>query len=152
MRATRRTLLGAALLFMGAATVSMHARADQPVVHHAVIHVGVNESAAMNNALNYATNVAKFYADKGEQVRIEVHANGPGLHMLRADTSPVKGRLLVFAARMPQVTFTGCNLAKQAMQSAEGKEITLIAGASTVPAGAVHLIELQEQGWSYLKP
>ena len=45
----------------------------------------------MNLALNNATNVVQYYKDLGEKVTIEVVTFGPGLHMLRDDTSPVKG-------------------------------------------------------------
>src|SRR5215831_178947 len=47
------------------------------------------KAAAMNLALNNATNVTKYYKDLGEKVKVEVITFGPGLHMLRADTSPV---------------------------------------------------------------
>jgi len=152
MRLTRRIVLGVALLATALTTLSLHTLADKAPGHRTVIHVGTNDPEAMNNALNYATNVTKFYADKGEQVSVEILANGPGLHMLRADTSPVKGRLLVFASRMPQVAFSGCGVAKRTMESQEGKEVTLVSAAKVVPSGAVRLIELQEQGWSYLRP
>ena len=47
----------------------------------------------MNLALNNATNVAQYYKDLDEKVAIEVITFGPGLHMLRDDTSPVKARI-----------------------------------------------------------
>ena len=44
----------------------------------------------MTLALNNATNVEQYYKSLGEKVEIEVVTFGPGLHMLRDDTSPVK--------------------------------------------------------------
>ncbi len=44
----------------------------------------------MNLALNNAANVARDFTARGQQVEIEIVAYGPGLHMLRDDTSPVK--------------------------------------------------------------
>ena len=38
------------------------------------------------------------------------------------------------------------------MEKAEGKEVTLIPEATIVPAGVVRLLELQEQGWAYMRP
>ena len=40
----------------------------------------------------------------------------------------------------------------KAMEKAEGKEIVLVLGTRVVPAGIVRLVNLQEQGWSYIKP
>ena len=39
-----------------------------------------------------------------------------------------------------------------AMKKAEGKDIPLVSQAKVVPAGVVRLMELQEKGWSYVRP
>jgi len=38
------------------------------------------------------------------------------------------------------------------MSKVEGKEIPLISEAKVVKSGVVRVMELQEQGWSYVKP
>jgi intracellular sulfur oxidation DsrE/DsrF family protein len=38
------------------------------------------------------------------------------------------------------------------MEKREGKPVPLIAEATIVPAGVVRLMELQEQGYAYVKP
>jgi intracellular sulfur oxidation DsrE/DsrF family protein len=38
------------------------------------------------------------------------------------------------------------------MEKAEGHPVQIISQASVVPAGVVRLSELQEQGWSYIRP
>ena len=58
--------------------------------HHLILQVNSNDPAAMNLALNNAMNVTQYYGETGENVKIEVVTFGPGLHMLRDDTSPVK--------------------------------------------------------------
>src|SRR5438874_1499810 len=65
--------------------------------HHLILQVNVNDPAMMNLALNNATNVAQYYNDRGEKATIEVVTFGPGLHMLRDDTSPVKARIKTIA-------------------------------------------------------
>src|ERR1700747_1898533 len=74
--------------------------------HRVVIQVTQNDPAIMNMALNNAENLTKYYRDKGEQIEIELVAYGPGLHMLRSDTSPVRSRLAVLA--MENMTFSAC--------------------------------------------
>src|SRR5262245_39770578 len=61
--------------------------------HRLILQVNTNDPAAMNLALNNAANVDQYYSDRGEPVEIEIIAFGPGLHMLRDDTSPVKDRI-----------------------------------------------------------
>ena len=65
--------------------------------HRLILQVNSNDPAMMNLALNNATNVAQYYKDLGEKVTIEVVTFGPGLHMLRDDTSPVKARIETIA-------------------------------------------------------
>src|SRR5262245_61618579 len=61
--------------------------------HKVAIQVNQNDKAVMDLALNNVRNIAEYYKEKGESVSIEVVAYGPGLHMLRSDTSPVKERI-----------------------------------------------------------
>ena len=70
--------------------------------HRLILQVNSNEPAMMNLALNNATNVAQYYKDLGEKVTIDVVTFGPGLHMLRDDTSPVKARIEALAVSSPE--------------------------------------------------
>ena len=121
-------------------------------LHRLILQVNTNEPAMMNLALNNATNVAQYYNDLGEKVTIEVVTFGPGLHMLRDDTSPVKERVKSIAASTPAISFKACGNTQENMHRAEKKEIPLIPEATIVKSGVVRVMELQEQGWTYVKP
>jgi uncharacterized protein len=122
--------------------------------HRIVIQVDQNDPAMMNLALNNATNVIDYYRAKGVSVNVDLVTYGPGLHMLRDDTSPVKDRIkqLKATAFPSTVQFSACNNTKENMEKKEGKPVSIVADAVIVPSGVVHLMELQEQGWSYLRP
>jgi intracellular sulfur oxidation DsrE/DsrF family protein len=126
--------------------------AEKP--HRVTIQVDQNDPGVMNLALNNASNVIDYYRNKGEDVQVEVVAYGPGLNMLRDDTSPVKDRIkqLKELAFPSSIRFSACNVTKQGMEKREGHAITLVPQASLVPSGVVRLMELQEQGWNYVKP
>ena len=126
--------------------------ATQDKKHRLVLQVNTNDPASMNLALNNATNVAQYYKQLGEKVKIEVVTFGPGLHMLRDDTSPVKARIEVMALSTPEVSFKACGNTKENMQKAENKNIPIIAQAEVVKSGVVRVMELEEQGWTYVKP
>ena len=146
----RTVVLG--LMLLASLAVTYSSAAQDKRAHHVAIQVDVNDPAVMNLALNNAQNISQYYSDRGEKVTIEVVTFGPGLHMLRDDTSPVKSRVKSFSESMPNVAFSACDNTKVAMQKAEGKEISLVPQAKLVPSGAVRLVELQEEGWSYLRP
>ena len=141
----------AALLLAPLASASL--AADQKP-HRVAIQVDQNDPQVMNLALNNATNVIEHYRGKNEEVEIDIVTYGPGLHMLRDDTSPVKDRLkrLKELAFPGKVQFSACNNTKQGMEKTEGKSVPIVSDATIVPSGVVRLMELQEQGWSYVRP
>ena len=120
--------------------------------HRLVLQVNTSEPATMNLALNNATNVEQYYKDLGETVEIEVVTFGPGLHMLRDDTSPVKDRIKAIAEKTPSISFKACGNTQENMRKAEDKAIPLIKQATLVKSGVVRVMELQEQGWTYVRP
>ncbi len=133
------------------------ARVDKPSehkqkLHRLILQVNTNDPAAMNLALNNATNVTQYYKGHGEKVKIEVIAFGPGLHMLREDTSPVKARIETMALSAPEVSFKACGNTQENMHKAENKDIPIIPQAQVVKSGVVRVMELEEQGWTYVKP
>ena len=130
------------------------AYAGEGKTHRVVIQVNQNDPELMNLALNNATNVIEYYRAKNEDVDIDVVAYGPGLHMLRADTSPMQDRIkrIKEYAFPGKIQFSACNNTKQGMEKKEGHAIAIVPEATIVPSGVVHVMELQEQGWSYIKP
>lgn len=125
-----------------------------PKPHRILIQVDQNDPAVMNLALNNATNLIDYYRAQHVDIKIDLVTYGPGLHMLRDDTSPVKDRIkqLKDYAFPSTVQFSACNNTKENMEKKEGKPITIVSEAVIVPAGVVHLTELQEKGWTYIKP
>ena len=120
--------------------------------HRLVLQVNSSDPATMNLALNNATNVEQYYKGLGEKVEIEVVTFGPGLHMLRDDTSPVKDRIKAIADKTSSISFKACGNTQDNMHKAEHKEIPLISQATLVKSGVVRVMELQEQGWTYVRP
>ena len=120
--------------------------------HRLVLQVNSNDPAMMNLALNNATNVEQYYKDLGEKVEIEIITFGAGLHMLRDDTSPVKDRIKSIAEKMPSISFKACGNTQENMGKAENKTIPLVTQATVVKSGVVRVMELQEQGWTYVRP
>jgi len=148
----RRSILGVLAGALASAPAIRQAVAAEAKVHRLAIHVDQKDPAVMNLALNNARNVYEHYSELGEEVAIEIVAYNLGLHMLRDDTSPVKDKITALRAKVKNLTFAACNNTKRAMEKAEGKEVPLLPEATIVPSGVVRLVELQEQGWAYVRP
>ena len=122
------------------------------VGHKVAIQVDQNEKAIMELALNNAKNIIDYYKSKDESVAIEIVTYGPGLHMLRNDTSPVKERIAVMSLESPNLTFAACGNTQANQSKAENKPIILVDEARVTPSGVVRLMELQQQGYAYIRP
>lgn len=149
-----KSIFHAALIAIATGLCTLGAVHAEGAKHRIVIQVDQNDPDVMNLALNNAKNVIEAYRAKKEDVNVEVVAYGPGLHMLRDDTSPVKDRIKELAELSfpSNITFSACNNTKQGMEKREGHPITIIPQAHIVPAGVVRIMELEEQGYSYVKP
>ena len=121
-------------------------------VHRVAIHVDSGDPKVQNLALNNLVNVEQYYRAKGEKVLIELVTYGPGLHMLRSDTSKVKDRIEKISLELENVSFAACGNTMRKMTKKEGKPVPIMAEAKSVPSGVIRLIELQEQGWAYIRP
>ena len=143
----------ATVALMSMALTSTSPAADGKL-HRIAIQVDQNDPQVMNLALNNATNVIEYYRARNEDVDVDIVTYGPGLHMLRADTSPVQDRIkrLKDMAFPGKIQFSACNNTRQGMEKPEGHAISILPDATIVPSGVVRLMELQEQGWSYVRP
>ncbi|MEM5492037.1 hypothetical protein [Hoeflea sp. AS16] len=141
-------ILAAAIAFVLLALPSIATAAE----HKLVLQISDNDPQKMNTVMNVAANVSRLYSERGEMVDIKVVAFNAGLHMLRPDTSPVAKRISNFAASMPNVAFQACNNTRQAMAKKSGKDVPIFEFAEVVPAGVVSIIELDEQGYTVVRP
>ena len=122
------------------------------MTHHVAIHVDENDPKVMNMALNNVQNVVKYYEGQGDTVVVELVAYGPGLNMYVPGKSPVADRISAMSLEIENLSFAACGNTHRKMSEKAGKEIVLMEEATVVPSGVVRLIELQEQGYAYVRP
>jgi len=161
---TRRSILlaSAALLVAGTgvsaqtASSSSNSSSKQASKKEQAVKIAVqvsdNDPRALNLALNNVRNALEFYASHKKSATVEVVAYGPGLHMLRSDTSPVKDRVAEMSLTYPNLTFSACRNTMANMQKQEGKDIPIVSEAKVTDSGVVRLVELQSQGYAYVRP
>jgi len=140
---------------VGVMALSLPAQAAEKGKEHKVVfQVDQNDPATMNLVLNNVQNTLEYYHGKNEDVKVEVVAYGPGLNMLRDDKSPVKDRLkrMKEGSFPSSLQFSACHNTMMGMEKKEGHPISIVPEAKIVPSGVVRLNELQEEGWSYIRP
>lgn len=137
---------------LGALPASAHEDAPPHEMHRIVIQVSDNSEGTFTKALNNASNLSKFFLERGEEYEIEIVAYNTGLHMLRTDTSPVLERVQSFTDSVPNVTISACGNTIKGMSKKAGKDIELIPNARVVPGGVIRLMELSDQGYFMIRP
>jgi intracellular sulfur oxidation DsrE/DsrF family protein len=158
-RPIRLLLICAAVALAGGYALTTGAEAQTPAkgksevgaTHKVAIQVSDNDKNLMNRALNNTKNLVDFYKAKGETVVVEIVTFHDGLHMLRSE-SPVKDRIAVMSLENPNIKFIACANTQANQSKAEGKPVTLLSEATIMPSGIVRLIELQKQGYAYIRP
>ena len=112
--------------------------------HRVIFQVSDNDPVKWNLALNNARNVQ---ADLGkENVQIEIVAYGPGLAMMKGD-STVSGRLA--EALDGGVGLIAC---ENTMQNTKVARDDMYGGIGFVHAGVTHIMKRQKEGWAYIRP
>jgi uncharacterized protein len=127
-----------ALMFSGVAS------ADQQKV---VIQVSSNDPVTQRLALNNAVNVQNALGM--DNVIVEVVAYGPGLSLLTNKSTQASR---VSSLAMQDITFSACANTMKAVEKKTGKKPQLVEGVTVVPAGVIRIMELQQQGYSYIRP
>jgi intracellular sulfur oxidation DsrE/DsrF family protein len=120
-------------------------------MHRLVLPINTDDPTTMRALISTSLNLPKYYQERNEAFTIEVVAYNAGVHMLRADTSPVKDMLRILRGLNPNIRFVVCEATKLGMERQEGHPITLLDNVDLVPSGPGRIIELQEAGWSYIR-
>jgi intracellular sulfur oxidation DsrE/DsrF family protein len=84
-----------------------------------------------------------------DNVIIEIVAYGPGLSML-TPSSPESIRVPSLA--MQNIEFTACGNTMDTIERETGEPVVLVEGVKIVQTGLVRIMELQEQGYAYVRP
>ena len=120
--------------------------------HQVAFHVDQNDPQIMNMTLNNVQNAVNYYKEQGDTVTIEVIAYGFSLAMFIADESPVADRIERMSLDIDQLAFKACGNTHTNMSKKAGKAVKLLDAAKITPSGVIRLIELQEQGYAYIRP
>lgn len=141
-----------ALLVVAVGIAAVVAENNPTHVHRVVFQVNADDPVPMKHAISNSINLVRYYRKLKEPVRVEIVAYGAGITMFRADTSPVRDILEYMHANYSEIAFTVCGNTMAIIEKREGHPIPLIAGTRVVPFGIVRLVQLQERGWSYIRP
>jgi intracellular sulfur oxidation DsrE/DsrF family protein len=150
-RTTIRAMI-AALLMMTAAPILRAQQApplqDKPFAEHKIV-LQLSDSDAKKQALviSVAYNLLKAYDP--DKVAIEVVAFGPGIDLLRTESS---NRKLVESLIAQGVRFDVCLNTVDTVERETGKRPDIIPAATPVQVGVGQILHLTENGYTLVRP
>lgn len=139
----RFAVLGGSAL-AGAMLVSALPANAQKTKSKVVFQVSDNDPARWALTLNNVRNVQVDLADDG--VDVEIVAYGPGIGMLKGDSSVAKR---IADALKDGVTVVAC---ENTMKGQKLVYADMLPDIGYVPAGVVELMRKQQQGYAYIRP
>jgi uncharacterized protein len=115
--------------------------------HKIVIQVSTDDPRTQKIALNNAVNLQKHYGM--DNIEIEIVAYGPGLGLLTSKSQQGKR---VSSLAIQDITFSACGNTMKKVAKKTGKMPKLLEGVEQVSSGIARVMELQEQGFAYVRP
>jgi len=115
--------------------------------HNVVIHVDSRGLKTQKLAMNAADNLQHLYGK--DKVNVEIVTCGPGLNMVKADTK-------YYTKRIKRMIKDGIRYSAGIdytdKQELKGQYIEFLPGIVEVQGCLMRIVNLQEQGYTYMKP
>lgn len=148
-----RNIFKSGYLFIVASIIALWSLAPSTLAagfsptHKVVIQVSSADKTVQRLAIANAVNLQKEYGM--DNIAIEVVAYGPGLSIL---TPKSEQAARVRSLAQQNIQFSACRNTMTNITARTGKTPQLTQGVKIVPAGVGRIIELQEQGYAYVRP
>jgi intracellular sulfur oxidation DsrE/DsrF family protein len=150
----RRSVAGAVIALALVTTLSASAHAqqvplqDKPFAEHKIVlQLSDNDPKKQALVLSVANNLLKAYDP--DKVAIEVVAFGPGIDLLRAEST---SRKLVESLISQGVRFDVCENTVDTIERETGKRPDIIPNATPVQVGVGQILYLTENGYTLVRP
>lgn len=131
------------LLFLLAILLGNVAFAQQTERQHRIVmQLTSGDTLVHKNLMKQLRNMK----EAAPTLQLEVVCHGPGMDLLMSERSVVEGKVKEFAAL--GIVFLAC---ENTIKERNLDRSKVIPEAGYVKAGIIHIVERQEDGWSYIK-
>jgi len=112
-----------------------------------LLHLDSGDPKRISAVLDVAE---RLLAERGSSGRVEIVANSFGLNLLRADVTPLAGRIEDMAQRHANLGFVACGQTVARLRR-EGVKVELLPVAHTATSAINEIMARMGQGWVYVK-
>ncbi|MBK6753957.1 MAG: DsrE family protein [Flavobacteriales bacterium] len=115
---------------------------NAPRHHRIIMQLTSGDTLVHKNLMKQFRNMK----EAAPTMQLEVVCHGPGMDMLMSDRSIVQEKVKEFAAK--GIVFLAC---ENTIKERSLDRTKVVPDAGYVKAGIIHIVERQEDGWSYIK-
>lgn len=112
-----------------------------------ILHLDSRAPERLAATLNLAE---KLLAERGADGRVEIVVNNYGIDLLRADVSPLGGRVEDMARQHANLSFVACDQTVARLKR-EGVKVELLPAAQSAGSAINEIMTRMGQGWVYVK-
>jgi hypothetical protein len=134
----KKSILLLALLFVSTMLLAQDANRQ----HRIVMQLTSGDTLVHKNLMKQLRNMK----EAAPTMQLEVVCHGPGMDMLMTDRSIVQEKVREFAGK--GIVFLAC---ENTITERKLDRSKVLPEAGLVKAGIIHIVERQEDGWSYIK-
>lgn len=115
-----------------------------------IVQVGSSDPVRLKNALDETENLLESSRRNGRSLQVEIIANGSGVDLLRADTSPFAQRIGAMKKEYPNLDFLACGQTLKKLREA-GIDVQLLPNTGVATSAADQITRRLKQKWAYLR-
>jgi intracellular sulfur oxidation DsrE/DsrF family protein len=116
-----------------------------------ILHVGDADRTRLGKALDKTEELLAAAERSQRSIKLEVIANGGGLNLLRADTSPFRERIQNLQSRHANLVLLACKHTLERLKLEKGIDVQLLPGVKVGNPALEHIITRLEKGWVYVR-
>ena len=130
------------ILFLCAAAFITSAHAQEKTGHRIAMQLVSGDTLVHKGLMRQLGNML----EAAPTMQLEVICHGPGMDMLMSDRSVVQEKVKEFAGK--GIVFLAC---ENTIKERKLDRAAVLPEVGFVNAGIIHIVERQEEGWSYIK-
>ena len=116
-----------------------------------MLHVSTANPNKLNLALNEAEALLEEYSHSARKLELEILTNGDGLALVNNTGKDYNKHLQRLQQKYNNLAVMVCGQTLKRIQREQGKQLTLLPGASVVPSAINQRVKRHRGGWSYIR-
>jgi len=145
-----RVFLLTLVLGMGTLFAAQKSDLDKKYQHHVVVQIDSKDPQVRKMSLNNVDALLNYFGPSNVEIEVVIYGNKTGIDMA-FEGSALSERIRKMSQR-PNVRFSACGNSQKKYEKRMGKKVHFMKEITIVQAGVGRIIELQEQGYTYLHP